>query len=138
MKKVISCAVLIMTLIVFSTSTYAEQTEVQTVARDAIWGGIVGTLIGGAVLALKDNPEDHLNYLIKGAAVGVIAGTLYGLFNIATRPSFASMDKGRITFGVPMINVNPVRTRGGGILKAEPLKGARDMVYSVNLFTSSF
>ncbi len=136
MKKVISCAVLIMTLIVFSTSTYA-QTEVETVARDAIWGGIVGTLIGGAVLALKDKPEDHLNYLIKGAAVGVIAGTLYGLFNIATRPSFASMDKGEITFGVPMINVNPVRTQGGGILKAEPLEGARE-VYSVNLFTSSF
>jgi hypothetical protein len=70
------------------------------VFKDGVYGGLAGALVGGAALAFKDHPGDHLNYLSYGAAIGVFVGVTYGL--VRTGYALAEFDKHQLVFHIPM------------------------------------
>lgn len=76
-KKLFSITILVAFLF-SSTPAYADEAMRSTV-NDAMYGGLIGLLIGGAFMALSDEPEDHWNYLLTGGALGVLGGVAYGV-----------------------------------------------------------
>jgi hypothetical protein len=60
----------------------------EVVLVDSLWGAGIGGLVGGATLAFMDHPGHHLDRIYQGAAVGVICGVAFGLYEI--RPMFYS------------------------------------------------
>ena len=106
--KRISALALIFTLLTFSVAR-AEDVMQQTM-RDAIYGGVVGALVGAAVLLLTDNPDDHLGYIPTGAGVGVLAGVAYGVATsgMMITSSAAEVEDGKITFNMPTIKKEKV------------------------------
>jgi len=77
----------------------AAENSFETVFKNGIYGGLAGALVGGAALAFKDHPGDHLNYLSYGAAIGVFIGVAYGLVTI--NHSLAELDDQRLVFQLP-------------------------------------
>ncbi|MBI4949322.1 MAG: hypothetical protein HY955_04160 [Deltaproteobacteria bacterium] len=106
--KRISALALVFTLLTFSVAR-AEDVMQQTM-RDAIYGGVVGALVGAAVLLLTDNPDDHLGYIPTGAGVGVLAGVAYGVATsgMMITSSAAEVEDGKITFNMPTIKKEKV------------------------------
>ena len=82
-------------------SAQAAESSFQTVFKDSFYGGLTGALVGGAILLFQDNPSDHLNYISRGAAIGVIAGATYGI--IRTSNSLAEIEHGRFVFHIPTV-----------------------------------
>jgi hypothetical protein len=82
----------------------AAESEMKQVFTDGFYGGLAGALVGAAIMALTDEPKDHLNNILIGAGVGVIAGTVYGIAK-ASR-AFAEVHDGRITLQAPTIRLN--------------------------------
>lgn len=84
-------------LIVFFLSTspvFADDTMRKTLT-DSLYGGIIGSVIGLAIVLLTDNPDDHLNYIPTGAGIGILAGAAYGLASsgvVASVPEYESFD----------------------------------------------
>src|ERR1700675_9811 len=76
------------------------ENSVETIFKDGFYGGLAGALVGGAILAFTDEPGDHLNYIGYGAAIGVIAGTVFGI--VQTTKSMVQLENGRITVGLPV------------------------------------
>ena len=105
--KRISALALIFTLLTFSVAR-AEDVMQQTM-RDAIYGGVVGALVGAAVLLLTDNPDDHLGYIPTGAGIGVLAGAAYGVATSGMMiTSAAEVEDGKVTFNMPTIKKEKV------------------------------
>lgn len=96
-------AIFLFTGFIFGTAPTpaSAQSALSATFEDALYGGLTGALVGGAVLVFQDEPEDHLIYIAYGAAIGVIAGTVYGVVN-ATR-AFAEVEGGSVRFGMPMV-----------------------------------
>ncbi len=94
-------AVILVTLISMATPCLAAENSIKTVFEDAFYGGLVGGLVGAALLAFTDHPSDHLDYIAYGAAGGVLVGTTYGAIT-ATR-SLAEYEKGQVKFSMPTI-----------------------------------
>ena len=65
----------------------AAQT-LEVVLVDSLWGAAIGGLVGGATLAFMDHPGDHLERIYQGAAIGIICGVAFGIYEI--RPMFSS------------------------------------------------
>lgn len=101
--KRISALALIFTFLTFSVAK-AEDVMQQTM-RDALYGGVVGALVGAAVLLLTDNPDDHLGYIPTGAGIGILAGAAYGVATsgMMITSSAAEVEDGKITFNMPTI-----------------------------------
>lgn len=101
--KRISALALIFTFLTFSVAR-AEDVMQQTM-RDALYGGVVGALVGAAVLLLTDNPDDHLGYIPTGAGIGILAGAAYGVATsgMMITSSAAEVEDGKITFNMPTI-----------------------------------
>jgi len=78
----------------------AAENGFETILKDGLYGGLAGALVGGAILVFTDEPGDHLNYISYGAAIGVIAGTVFGL--VQTSKSMVQLENGRITVGFPV------------------------------------
>lgn len=105
MRKIrrISALLLIFTLFTFTTSAIAQDTMQRTL-RDSLYGGLVGALLGSAVLLLTDNPDDHLSYIPTGAAVGILVGAAYGVATSGLMQSAAEIDEnGKLSFNMPTI-----------------------------------
>ncbi|MFQ5736930.1 MAG: hypothetical protein ACE5GY_08725 [Thermodesulfobacteriota bacterium] len=102
--KKISALVLFFSFFTFSGNALAEDL-MQTTLRDALYGGIVGALIGSAVLLLTDNPDDHLSYIPSGAGVGILAGAAYGIATsgVIRTASVAEVKDGKISFNLPTL-----------------------------------
>ena len=83
-----------------SSISFAEDNAMKEVFRDGFYGGLVGALVGGALLAFKDDPGDHLNYIAYGAAGGVLAGTAYGIASVSR--AFAEVEKGKVYVDIPL------------------------------------
>lgn len=79
----------------------AQRNNMREVLESSFYGGLTGALIGGAFLALRDKPGDHLKDLRIGAAAGVIVGTIYGL--VKTTRAFAEYNNGEFAFSIPTI-----------------------------------
>lgn len=78
MLKKLAVALLVLSFMSFSSVVRAEDMMKDTL-NDAVYGGLIGGISGAAVMAFASEPEDHWDYIPKGAAIGVLVGVLYGL-----------------------------------------------------------
>lgn len=92
----------------------AQDDALVGVLVDGFYGGLIGALVGTAVMALTSHPSDHLSYITSGAGIGAIGGTLYGLSKIANR-SFVDIDRGRVTWQVPDLTITPFHDPEGRV-----------------------
>ena len=74
--------------------------------RSTVYGGITGGLVGGAVMALSSEPDEHLDYILVGAASGIIFGAVYGFLS-GTRATHAAVDMNNMEdgFNAPRLEV---------------------------------
>jgi hypothetical protein len=103
MKKFV--VVLVTATILFYSTVSRAQTSGRIILEDAVYGGLIGTLVGAAFLAFSNEPGDNLDYLAKGAAVGVIAGLLFGVYETT---AFATIDDGKWRFAMPTIKTRVI------------------------------
>jgi hypothetical protein len=93
--------------------------------ESAAYGGLVGAMVGGALLAFTKKPADHLDYLSYGAAGGVLAGTAYGVARYSK--SLVSVEDGNVKFAMPTIipEFQEPNSRGASTIafKAELIRG---------------
>lgn len=102
MKRIIALC-LIVTFFASATGAFAEDTMQRTL-RDSAYGGLIGGLLGTAVMFLTDDPGDHLDYIPTGAAIGVIVGAAYGIGRSVQDSSFAEVEKdGTVKLGLPVV-----------------------------------
>ncbi len=97
-----------------------QDTTMPDVLVDGFYGGVIGALVGTAVMALTNHPRDHLSYISTGAAVGVITGTVYGLTRAANR-ALVEVDRGRVTWSVPSVTPSLAEDQDG---RAHPTASA--------------
>lgn len=105
----------------------AQDNTLPDVLVDAFYGGAIGALVGTAVMALTAHPKDHVSYILTGAAIGVIGGTVYGVSRSAYR-SMAELEEGRLTWRIPTIIAG---------LEPDP-SGRRGARYSAEIFRYRF
>ena len=74
----------------------ADDIKLQKILRNALYGGAVGALIGGALLAFKSDPGDHLEFVTVGAASGVLVGAAWGIYDSATDNPYVMIEHGRV------------------------------------------
>lgn len=80
MKRIIAAGMFFFTLSVFiPTTSIAGEVSGKDIFKDSFYGGMVGALIGGALLVFRDDRSDHLDMIAYGAAAGVIVGAALGL-----------------------------------------------------------
>jgi hypothetical protein len=86
MKKLVVLLFMIIALAMIPLKSDAAS-SLQVVAEDALWGCLIGTLVGTATLAFHiDDAEDHLENIAYGAAIGLFAGVGFGAYEL--RPLF--------------------------------------------------
>lgn len=95
--------IVLATLLITSLSVpcSAADTAFKEVLDNAFYGGLVGVLVGGSLLAFTHKPADHLDYLSIGAASGVLAGVGYTLAKQSK--SLVSIENGNVKFAMPAI-----------------------------------
>jgi len=81
---------------------WAKDDGLSDVFMDGLYGGLIGAVVGTAAMALTSHPDDHLKYIVTGAALGAIAGTVYGVSMVGSR-SLAEVDHGRVVWSVPSL-----------------------------------
>ncbi len=104
-RGTVGWAALMMTVAVISgpEPVRAANNEMGEVLVDGFYGGLIGALVGGAVMVLTDDPGDHLQYMVTGAGIGIIGGTVYGLSNVA-RQAMIDVDRGHLAWRMPTIS----------------------------------
>jgi len=106
--KKISALLAFFVFVTFSGEAFAED-MMQTTLRDALYGGIVGALIGSAVVLLTDYPEDHLGFIPTGAGVGILVGAAYGVATSGViSTAGAEIEDGKLTLNMPTIRTEKV------------------------------
>jgi len=106
--KKISALLAFFILVTFSGQALAED-MMQVTLRDALYGGIVGALIGSAVVLLTDNPDNHLGFIPTGAGVGILAGAAYGVATSGViTTAGAEIEDGKFTLNMPTIKTEKV------------------------------
>jgi len=70
----------------------AQPPSMQKIYYSAAYGGLLGGLLGAAIMVLGPNPNNHWDYIVKGGAVGVICGTIYGIIISAQPPYYGLVD----------------------------------------------
>ncbi|HEU0265900.1 MAG TPA: hypothetical protein VFR01_09255 [Geobacterales bacterium] len=83
-----------------TTRCYAES-PLAPVVEDGFYGAVIGVLVGGAMIAFTHKPEDHLDYVGYGAAIGTLGGIVFGVADVSR--SFAQIDNGKVRFAIPTI-----------------------------------
>ena len=99
-NKIITLLTLV-SLLGATSSAFADDNAFRDTFQSAFYGGAAGALVGAALLAFAKKPADHLNYMGYGAAVGVLAGTAYGVTKTAR--SLAYIENGKLRIGMPTI-----------------------------------
>ena len=125
LKRATILALSALLLTVLSIPCSAADSAIKDTLENAVVGGLVGTLAGGALLLFTKKPSDHYDYLYYGAAGGAVAGTAYGMMNSAK--ALASIEDGKVKFAMPTIMPEFLETgtRGAAaiMLKAELIRG---------------
>lgn len=101
MKRILAIVFAVSMLTSWSASCYASDNVVKDTFESAFYGGLVGTLVGGALLVFTKHPSDHLDYLAYGASGGVLLGTGFGI--IRSAKSLAEYENGKVKFAIPTI-----------------------------------
>lgn len=99
-RKTIAHMVLL-SMLAMSVTAQASEGSLREVFQDAVYGGAIGVLVGGAITAFTKKPVDHLENLGYGGAVGILAGTAYGLTR--TSRSLAEIDGNKVRIAMPTI-----------------------------------
>lgn len=123
-KRALSITLMTLLLTSVSAPCKAEDTLFRDIFENALYGGLAGTMISGAFLAFTHKPEDHLRYLTTGAAVGVLAGSAYGVAKYSK--AFATVESGNVKFAMPTIipQFQENGAKGSSLtLKAELIRG---------------
>ncbi len=100
--KKVSIISLLLVFFVFTSRSFADDTLEYTL-KNALYGGILGGLIGSAVLLLSDEPDDNLSYIPTGLGVGVLLGAAYGLATSGVIESMGEIEDGRFTLKMPTL-----------------------------------
>lgn len=119
---------LIFTFFVFSGRALAAD-AMEVTLRDTAYGGIIGALLGSALVLISDKPGDHLDYIPTGAGIGMIAGAIYGFATASNSKSFGEIENGRFSMHVPTIRVSTIRDK---------TVDTRETVSSVGMFSYKF
>jgi hypothetical protein len=86
MKKLGVLFIMVISLTMIPLKSNAAS-SLQVVAEDALWGCLIGGLVGTATLAFHiDDAGDHLENIAYGAAIGLFAGVGFGAYEL--RPLF--------------------------------------------------
>ena len=96
--RVVTLSLTALLLAVWSAPCLAAESAFKEIFTDSLYGGIAGTLGGGAVMAFAKKPGDHLDYLGIGAAGGVLVGAAYGLGR-----ALVNIENGKVKFSMPTI-----------------------------------
>lgn len=100
--KKVSIISLLLVFFVFTSRSFADDT-MQYTLKNSLYGGILGGLIGSAVLLLSDEPDDNLSYIPTGIGVGVLLGAAYGIATSGVIESMGEIEDGRFTFKMPTL-----------------------------------
>lgn len=101
-KRTIAVVMASFLLASWSTQATAAENPLKIVLEDAIYGGVIGTLIGAATIAFTDHKSDHIDNIGYGAAIGVIAGTGFGLYTNIDR-SLVEYENGKVRIAMPTV-----------------------------------
>lgn len=104
-------AALAMVFTILTVSTASAQDTMQTTLRNSLYGGVIGALLGAAVMLLTENPDDHLNYIPTGAAVGVLVGAAYGVATtgvMSTAATEIDTDNREVKFSFPTVSTEEI------------------------------
>ncbi|MFQ5427602.1 MAG: hypothetical protein ACE5EZ_01340 [Thermodesulfobacteriota bacterium] len=95
---------LLLTFCLFSTRAQAQDPLAHTV-RSALYGGVIGGLVSGAIVLVGDNPGDNLGYIPTGIGAGILLGTAYGLITseAVTGRAFGELEGGQFSLNVPTV-----------------------------------
>ena len=69
---------------VVTIETRNQTPPLQIVAVDALYGGLIGTVIGGGITLIEQGNNWQRN-LAVGAGVGILAGVAFGAYDASTR-----------------------------------------------------
>lgn len=96
-------ALLFISIVLSATAgmAHAEDLPIAAILENGFYGGVIGSLLGTASIAFTDEPSDHLNFIAKGAAYGVFAGTIFGMYQL--KDYFVSIEGGKLDLAVPVI-----------------------------------
>jgi opacity protein-like surface antigen len=103
-----------MAIALMATPAYAADYEIENTFSDALYGGGLGVLVGGALMLISGNPQDHWNYLTIGAGVGVIGGVGYGLMK--SSGSLATLEDGKVKLAMPTPQIKVHQIAGDDVL----------------------
>lgn len=113
-------------LFTFAGQAWAQQDSMEIVFRDALYGGLAGLLVGGALLVFTKDPGHHLDYLAYGAGVGILAGTAFGIYAIS-RPLFV-LERGKVYGQMPLLRAEV----------EQPADKVRQVRYSLGIMECRF
>jgi len=92
-----------------SVSSAAAEDVMQRTLRDSLYGGLIGALLGTAVMFLTDDPGDNIEYIPTGAAVGILAGAAYGMGrSMVQTSSVTEVDGDGVRFSFPTVTAEKV------------------------------
>lgn len=104
MKRVTSflaIAIVVSMLTSISVPCQAAENPFVDTFQSAFYGGLVGALVGSALLVFTKHPSDHLDYIAYGGAGGVLVGAAYGLAKASK--SLAEYENGKVKFAIPTV-----------------------------------
>lgn len=83
----------------------ADDIALQKIMRNGAYGGIVGAMIGGALLVFVNNRNDHLEFITTGAAAGVLVGVGWGVYDSSSRNPYVMIEDGKVhtAFSAPRV-----------------------------------
>ena len=107
---------------VWSVPCHAAESAINRFFTDSVYGGLAGTLVGGAVMTFTNRPGNHPDLLGYGSAGGIIAGAAYGLGR-----GLVQIDNGKVRISMPTIfsdrRDSNFRGQTGYIFSTELIKG---------------
>ena len=119
---VLTAAVLLTSM---SAPCLAMDNVFKEIFENAFYGGLAGTLVGGALVVFTHKPADHLDRIGYGAATGVLVGATYGI--VKSSRALAQMENGRVKFAMPTIMPDIQDTNSKGqtpiVFMAELIRG---------------
>jgi hypothetical protein len=125
--KFVVIAIAVSMLTSVSTPCKAAENPFVETFQSSLYGGLVGALVGGAVLVFAKHPGDHLDYIAYGGAGGVLLGAGYGIAKASK--SLAEYENGKVKFAIPTIVPG---------LQENTATGQTSIVYNAQLVRGTF